>query len=55
MIYVLFAQKNHPLARLKAASTEQIKNEGLVIFSEKFSADYYNDFMEACRKDGYEP
>ncbi|MBO6128258.1 MAG: LysR family transcriptional regulator [Pseudobutyrivibrio sp.] len=47
--------KNHPLARLKVVSIDQIKNEGLVVLSKKFSADYYNDFMEACRKDGYEP
>ncbi|WP_458457693.1 LysR family transcriptional regulator [Pseudobutyrivibrio sp.] len=47
--------KKHPLAKSKTVSVEQIKNEGLVILSKKFSSDYYNDFMESCKKDGYVP
>lgn len=45
----------HPLAQSKTVSVEQIKNEEMVILSKKFSVDYYNDFMDSCRKDGYKP
>ena len=47
--------KKHPLSSCKSLTVEQIKNEEFVILSKKFSTDYYNDFMESCKKDGYRP
>lgn len=47
--------EKHPLAKAKSVTVDQIKDEGLVILSKKFSSDYYNDFMESCKKDGYLP
>ncbi len=47
--------KTHPLANLKSVTVEQVKNEELIVLSKKFSVDYYNNFMESCRKDGYRP
>ncbi len=45
----------HPLAKLEKVTVEQIKNEELIILSKKTSSDYYNDFMDSCKKDGYVP
>lgn len=47
--------KKHPLSKLKCVSVDQIKDEELVVLSKKFSHDYYNDFMESCKQDGYKP
>ncbi len=47
--------KKHPFSKLKSVTVDQIKDEELVILSKKFSTDYYNDFMESCKKDGYKP
>ncbi len=47
--------KKHPFAKRKSITVDEIRKENLIILSRKFSTDYYNDFMESCRKDGYKP
>ncbi|WP_026511807.1 LysR family transcriptional regulator [Butyrivibrio sp. LC3010] len=47
--------KEHSLAKHPYVTVEDIKKEPIVILSKKYNEDYYNDFMEACKKDGYKP
>lgn len=51
----LICAHNHPFARLDSVNVEHIKSEKMIILSKKFDADFYQDFMEACRQDGYVP
>ncbi len=45
----------HPYAGRKSLTVDEIKNEPIVILSKKYNEEYYNDFMESCKKDGYKP
>lgn len=51
----LICSFEHPFAALESVGIEQIKNEKLILFSKKFGNDYYRDFMEACKLDGFKP
>lgn len=46
---------DHPLAKYSEISIEQIKNEDFIILSKSYGIDYYNDFMETCKLDGFLP
>lgn len=45
----------HPLARLKEVTIDQIKNEKMILLSQKYGVNFYKDFIEACKKDGFRP
>lgn len=46
---------NHPFAKLNSVNVEQMKSEEMIVLSKKFSTDFYHDFMDACKQDGYIP
>lgn len=45
----------HPLAELNEIGIDQIKKEDMIILSPNYGMDFYNDYMEACRRDGFVP
>ena len=51
----LICSFDHPFASLDAVNIEQMKNEKMILLSRKFGNDFYKDFMDACRQDGFKP
>lgn len=51
----LICAHNHPFAKLKNVSASQLKEEEFIILSKTFSKDFYHDFMDACKQDGFKP
>lgn len=45
----------HPFASFDSVNIEQIKNEKMILLSRKFGNDFYKDFMDACKLDGFKP
>lgn len=46
---------DHPFAKLEYVTPEQLKEQDMIMLSRKNGLDFYNDFMTACRLDGYIP
>lgn len=46
---------DHPFAELEYVTPEQLGKQDMVVLSRKNGVDFYNDFMEACKLDGYIP
>ena len=46
---------DHPFAELEYVTPEQLGKQDMVLLSRKNGVDFYNDFMEACKLDGYIP
>lgn len=51
----LICAHNHPFAKLDSVNINQIRSEKMIILSKKFSTDFYHDFMNACKQDGFIP
>ena len=51
----LICSFDHPFASLDSVNIEQIKKEKMILLSRKFGNDFYKDFMDACRMDGFRP
>ena len=51
----LICSFDHPFAGLDSVNIGQMKNEKMILLSRKFGNDFYKDFIEACRLDGFKP
>ena len=51
----LICSFDHPFASFDSVSVEQVKKEKMILLSRKFGNDFYKDFMDACRLDGFKP
>jgi DNA-binding transcriptional LysR family regulator len=51
----LICTHSHPFAKRSSISIEEIKNEDLIVLSKRFNQNFYRDFMDACKQDGYVP
>ena len=51
----LICSFEHSFATLESVDIDQVKSEKIILFSKKYGNDYYRDFMEACRLDGFRP
>lgn len=46
---------DHPFAKLEYVTPKQLKDQKMILLSRKNGLDFYNDFIAACRLDGYTP
>lgn len=51
----LICAHNHPFAKMNSVGIDQIKTQEMMLLSRNFNRDFYRDFMDACRQDGYIP
>jgi DNA-binding transcriptional LysR family regulator len=51
----LICAHNHPFAKMDSVEIDRIQNQDMIILSRNFSRDFYRDFMDACKQDGYLP
>ena len=46
---------HHPLSAKQSVTIDDIRDEKMILLSEKYGAGYYKAFMEACRLDSFQP
>lgn len=46
---------DHPLSKESCITPDQLKDQDFIVLSRKNGVDFYNDFIEACKLDGYIP
>lgn len=51
----LICSFDHPFAQKSQIDIQQVKNQNMILLSKNFGKDFYRDFMEACRLDGFKP
>lgn len=51
----LICSFDHPFANLDSVDIEHVKKEQMILLSRKFGNDFYKDFMDSCRLDGFKP
>jgi len=52
---IVITSINHPWLQYSEVNGNDLKTEKLIVFSRKYSLEYYLAVVESCRKDGFEP